>query len=114
MSAGEHSAAPRSPQTAAMNMQAVQAAFDAAYTKDPRDGLTITHTTEDGKLCIEVRHVNVEGDVHGFDVVAQPTEAEGKTAEEVGRDMAEVVERELAYAQLPAQDENGDFRRIVV
>ena len=97
-----------------MNPQDILTAFNAAYTKDPRDGLTITHDTEDGKLRIQVRHVDVEGDVHGFDVVAQPTEAEGKSAEEVGRDMAEVVERELAYAQLPAQDENGDFRRIVV
>ena len=97
-----------------MNLQDALTAFDAAYTKDPRDGLTITPSVQGGELRVEVRHLDADGETRGFNVVAQPTAAEGKTAEEVGRNVAEVVERELAYGQLPAQDEQGEYKRIVV
>ena len=97
-----------------MNLQDALTAFNAAYTQDPRDGLSVTPSVEGAELRVEVRHLDADGETRGFNVVAQPTEAEGKSAEQVGQDVAEVVERELAYGQLPARGEDGDFKRIVV
>lgn len=97
-----------------MDLQAAQQAFEANYRQDPRDGLTVTASTESGELRVEVRHLDADGETRGFTVVAQPTEGEDKSAEDVGRDVAEVVERELAYGQLPARGDDGDYRRIVV
>lgn len=96
-----------------MNLQDVLAAFQAAYTPDPREGLSLTHEVMDGKLQIEVRHQDQDA-LRGFDVVAEPLETEQRSAADLGRDMAEVVVRELAYGQLSAVDEDGDFKRIVV
>lgn len=100
--------------TTPVNPQEILQAFQAAYHQDPRDGLTVTPSVEGGELRVEVRHVDADGQTHGFDVVAQPTPAEGKSAEDVGRDVAEVVERELAYGQLPARNDEGEYKRIVV
>ncbi|SEI85909.1 hypothetical protein SAMN04488058_10263 [Deinococcus reticulitermitis] len=97
-----------------MDLNAAQQAFEANYQQDPRDGLTVTASTGDGELRVEVRHLDADGETRGFTVVAQPTEGEDKSAEDVGRDVAEVVERELAYGQLPARGEDGEYRRIVV
>ncbi|UQN05733.1 hypothetical protein [Deinococcus sp. QL22] len=95
-----------------MNLQDVVSAFETAYTPDPREGLSVTHVM-DGKLQIEVRHQDQDA-LRGFDVVAEPLETEQRNAADLGRDMAEVVARELAYGQLSAVDEEGNFKRIVV
>lgn len=97
-----------------MNLQDVLEAFQAAYRPDPRDGLTVTPQVQEGEVQVEVRHKDADGTLRGFDVVAMPTEAEGKSAQEVGQNVAEVVERELGYGQLGAQGEDGTFKRIVV
>lgn len=100
--------------TTPMNPQEMLEAFQAAYKQDPRDGLTVTPGVEGGELRVEVRHLDADGEVRGFDVVAQPAPTEDRSAAEVGQAVAEVVERELAYGQLPARDEQGEFKRIVV
>ncbi|WP_261663445.1 hypothetical protein [Deinococcus sp. Marseille-Q6407] len=97
-----------------MNISDIQQAFDAAYTKDPRDGLTINHSSEEGHFRVEVRHQDTDGNLRGFDVVAEPTPAEERSADDIGQAMAQVVEQELAYGQLPARGDDGEFRRIVV
>ncbi|MFC6591396.1 hypothetical protein ACFP81_04800 [Deinococcus lacus] len=97
-----------------MNISDLQQAFDAAYTKDPREGLTIRHSQEDGHFRIEVRHQDADGELRGFDVVIMPTEGEDRSAEDYGQAAAQVVEQELAYGQLPARGEDGTFKRIVV
>lgn len=97
-----------------MNLQDALSAFQAAYQQDPRDGLTVTPSVEGGELRVEVRHVDADGQTHGFDVVAQPAPSENRSAAEVGQAVAEVVERELGYGQLPARDDEGEFKRIVV
>ncbi|ANE43332.1 hypothetical protein [Deinococcus puniceus] len=96
-----------------MNLQDVVTAFESAYTPDPREGLSVTHEVMEGKLQIEVRHQDQDA-LRGFDVVAEPLETEHRSAADLGRDMAEVVARELAYGQLSAVDEEGKFKRIVV
>ncbi|MFB9993971.1 hypothetical protein ACFFLM_18610 [Deinococcus oregonensis] len=96
-----------------MNLHDVLTAFETAYTPDPREGLSVTHSVLDSKLQIEVRHQD-QNALRGFDVVAEPLETEQRSADELGRDMAEVVARELAYGQLSAVDEEGSFKRIVV
>ena len=97
-----------------MNLSDALSAFEAAYRQDPRDGLSVTPSVQGGELHVEVRHKDADGELRGFDVVAQPTEAEEKSAQDVGRDVAEVVERELGYGQLPARGEDGSFKRVVV
>lgn len=97
-----------------MNNQDIQQAFEAAYQQDPRDGLTVNHIIEDGHFRVEVRHQDVDGNLRGFNVVAEPTEAEERSAGDIGQAMAQVVAQELAYGQLPARDEGGEFKRIVV
>ncbi|WP_229723551.1 hypothetical protein [Deinococcus aerolatus] len=62
---------------------------------------------------VSVRFQDVDAE-RGFDVVAEPLPSEHRSAEELGQAVAEVVSRELMYAQLPARDEQGDFKRIVV
>lgn len=95
-------------------MTEIQQAFDAAYTKAPRDGLSLNHSQEDGLLRIEVRHQDADGELRGFDVVVQPTEGEERSATDYGEAAAQVVEQELAYGQLPARGDDGEFKRIVV
>ncbi|MDO4264702.1 MAG: hypothetical protein Q4C67_10945 [Deinococcus sp.] len=97
-----------------MNITEIGQAFDASYTKDPRDGLTIRHSSEEGQLRIEVRHQDADGELRGFDVVVMPTDADERTAEDYGQAAAQVVEQELAYGQLPARGDDGEFKRIVV
>lgn len=97
-----------------MNLQDIQTAFEAAYHQDPRDGLTVTPQVGTGDFTVLVRHKDADGTTRGFDVVAQPTGAEGKSAAQVGQEVAEVVERELGYGQLSAAGEDGTFKRIVV
>lgn len=100
--------------TTPMNPQEMLQAFQTAYKQDPRDGLTVTPGVEGGELRVEVRHLDADGELRGFDVVAQPAPSEDRSAAEVGQAVAEVVERELGYGQLPARDEQGEFKRIVV
>lgn len=97
-----------------MNLNDVQQAFQSAYQQDPRDGLTVTPQVNEGDFTVQVRHLDADGEMRGFDVVAQPTAAEGKSAQEVGQDVAEVTQRELGYGQLSAADDQGEFKRIVV
>lgn len=97
-----------------MDNAAIQQAFEAAYQPDPREGLTVRPTHQGADFAIEVRHKDADGTLRGFDVVAQPTQAEGKSAQDVGQEMAQVVGRELGQGQLPARGDDGTFRRIVV
>lgn len=97
-----------------MNLQDIQTAFEGAYKKDPRDGLTVTPQVGAGDFTVLVRHKDADGTLRGFDVVAQPTASEEKSAQQVGQEVAEVVERELGYGQLSAAGEDGTFKRIVV
>ncbi|WP_135228142.1 hypothetical protein [Deinococcus fonticola] len=97
-----------------MNLSDVQTAFQSAYRPDPRDGLTVTPQVNAGDFTVQVRYLDADGELRGFDVVAQPTPSEGRSAPEVGLNVAEVVARELAYGQLSAADEEGQFKRIVV
>ncbi|ADY27819.1 hypothetical protein Deipr_2723 (plasmid) [Deinococcus proteolyticus MRP] len=75
-----------------MNITEIQQAFDAAYTQDPRDGLTIQHASEEGQLRIEVRHKDADGELRGFDVVVMPTDADERTAQDYGQAAAQVYE----------------------
>ena len=97
-----------------MNLSDVHQAFQTAYRQDPRDGLTVTPQVNEGDFTVQVRHIDADGETRGFDVIAQPTDAEGKSAQELGQDVAEVVERELGYGQLSAAAEDGTYKRIVV
>lgn len=97
-----------------MNLQDIQTAFQAAYRPDPREGLSVTPQVGSGDFTVLVRHKDADGTTRGFDVVAQPTDGEEKTAEQVGQEVAEVVARELGYGQLSAAGEDGTFKRIVV
>ena len=101
-------------QTDSMNLQDALNAFNSSYKQEPRDGLTVTPSASEGELKVEVRHKDADGELRGFDVVAQPTAAEEKSAQQLGQDVAEVVERELGYGQLSAAGEDGSFKRIVV
>lgn len=96
-----------------MDLQAALTAFHATYQSDPREGLTVTPQVEGGVLSVRVRHQDGET-LRGFDVVAEPLASEERGADDLGRDVAEVVERELAHGQLSATDEAGQFKRIVV
>lgn len=96
-----------------MNLEDVKAAFQSAYKPSPREGLSTETLIQGGELHVQVRWQDVD-ELRGFDVVAMPVEGEEKSAEEVGQDIAQVVEQELAYGQLPARDESGEFKRIVV
>lgn len=96
-----------------MNLHDAQSAFESAYQPDPREGLMVTPAVSGEELRVQVRFQDVDA-LRGFDVVAQPLASEGRSAEEVGRAVAEVVQRELMYAQLPAAHDDGSFRRVVV
>jgi len=96
-----------------MDLQAALNAFNTSYTPDEREGLTVTPTIEGGRLSVTVRHQDGET-LRGFDVVAEPLANEERTASDLGKDVAEVVARELAYGQLSATDAEGQYKRIVV
>ena len=96
-----------------MDLQEALQAFRTAYTPAPREGLTVNAHVEGSAFSVQVRHQ--DGDtLRGFDVVAEPLESEERGADQLGRDVAEVVQRELAYGQLSAADDAGHFKRIVV
>ncbi|WP_019585422.1 hypothetical protein [Deinococcus apachensis] len=99
--------------TARMNLQDTLTAFQAAFTYDHPEGLTITPHVDDGTFRVEVRHQDVNA-LRGFDVIAEPLESEKRDAVQLGEDVARVVEQELMYGQLPVVGEDGAFRRIVV
>lgn len=96
-----------------MNLEDALLAFRAAFTYDHPEGLKIEPRVEGGTLRVEVRHQDVNA-VRGFDVVAEPLESEERDAVQLGEDVARVVEQELMYGQLPAQNEEGNFKRVVV
>jgi len=96
-----------------MNLSSVLDAFQAALQLDLREGLSVTPHVTDNQLQVQVRHQDTDA-LRGFDVVAEPLSSEQRNAEEVGGAVAEVVARELAYGQLPAVDDAGQFKRIVV
>ena len=100
-------------QTEAMDLQDALTAFQDAYRPDPREGLSVTPQVQGGALSAKVRHQDGET-LRGFDVVAEPLPSERRSAAELGRDVAEVVHRELAFGQLAATDDQGAFKRIVV
>ncbi|MDL2344386.1 hypothetical protein QOL99_09490 [Deinococcus sp. MIMF12] len=99
--------------TAPVNLQEALAAFRAAFTYEHPEGLRITPQVAGDELRVEVRHQDVDA-LRGFDVVAQPLETEERGAQQLGEDIARVVEQELTYGQLPVVGEDGAFRRIVV
>ncbi|WP_034383425.1 hypothetical protein [Deinococcus sp. YIM 77859] len=99
--------------TARLNLQEALEAFQSAFNSDHPEGVTITPRVEDSTLYIEVRTQDVNAR-RGFDVVAEPLESEGRSARQLGEDLARVVEQELMYGQLPAVGEDGAYRRIVV
>ena len=93
-----------------MNLQdALAPALESLH----RDDVTITPSTREGELRVEVRSTDVDA-LRGFDVVAMPLPSEAKTPGDLARDITEVVQRELMYGQLAAKDEGGEFKRIVV
>lgn len=98
-----------------MDLPAAQAAFDSAFNAQQhgREGLKVVSGIDGGTLRVSVRFQDVDTE-RGFDVVAEPLASEHRGAEQLGQEVAEVVGRELMYGQLPARDEQGDFRRIVV
>ncbi len=98
-----------------MDLQAAQTAFESAFDahKHGREGLNVVPEVNGGAFHVSVRFQDVDAE-RGFDVVAEPLPSEHRSAEELGQAVAEVVKRELMYGQLPARDEQGDFRRIVV
>lgn len=99
--------------TARLNLQDALTAFQTAFTYEHPEGLTIDPRVEGGTLRIEVRHQDVNA-LRGFDVIAEPLESEERGAQQLGEDIARVVEQELMYGQLPAVGEDGAYRRIVV
>lgn len=96
-----------------MDLQRALTAFQTAYQPDPREGLTVSPEVVGQTLKVQVRHQDQEM-LRGFDVVAEPLETEGRSADELGRNVAEVVARELSYGQLSAVGEDGQFKRVVV
>ncbi|GAA4012858.1 hypothetical protein GCM10022631_25710 [Deinococcus rubellus] len=98
-----------------MDLQAVQTAFESAFhaQQHGREGLNTTPQVSGGTFHVAVRFQDVDTE-RGFDVVAEPLPSEHRSAEQLGQEVAEVVKRELMYGQLPARDEHGDFRRVVV
>ncbi len=112
--AAERISAARSRETTGMDLQAAQSAFESAFDaeKHGREGLKVMAETG-STFHVSVRFKDVDAE-RGFDVVAEPLPSEDRSAGQLGQAVAEVVQRELMYGQLPAQDENGDFRRIVV
>lgn len=96
-----------------MNLEDALLAFRAAFTYDHPEGLTIDSRVEGGTLRVEVRNQDVDA-LRGFDVVAEPLPGEDRDAVQLGEDVARVVEQELMYGQLSAQDEEGKFKRVVV
>lgn len=96
-----------------MDLHAALTAFQAAYQPDPREGLNVTPSVSAQSLQVQVRHQDQDV-LRGFDVVAKPLDSEERGAAELGQSVAEVVARELAYGQLSAADEKGQFKRIVV
>ena len=99
--------------TAPVNLEEALAAFRTAFTYEHPEGFQITPQIAGDELRVEVRHQDVNA-LRGFDVVAQPLEAEERDAQQLGEDIARVVEQELMYGQLPVVGEDGAFRRIVV
>lgn len=104
-----------SDETTNMDLQVAQTAFESAFDthKHGREGLNIMPEVSGHTFHVSVRFQDVDAE-RGFDVVAEPLLSERRSAEELGQAVAEVVSRELMYAQLPARDEQGDFKRIVV
>ncbi|MFC4425322.1 hypothetical protein [Deinococcus navajonensis] len=96
-----------------VDLNAALAAFQSAFTYSHPEGLNITPSVRGHSAVVEVRHQDVDAR-RGFDVVAEPLETEERTAQQIGEDIARVVEQELMYGQLPAVGENGAYRRIVV
>ena len=99
--------------TARLNLQDALTAFQAAFTYEHPEGIQITPQVAGDELRVEVRHQDVNA-LRGFDVIAQPLETEERDAQQLGEDIARVVEQELMYGQLPAVGEDGAYRRIVV
>lgn len=95
------------------DFEQVRQSFESALKLDPRYGLTVSAQAENSEIRVTVRHQDVD-EMRGFDVVGKPTESEHKTPNELGQQIAEVVERELGYGQLPARGEDGTFKQIVV
>ncbi|ULH18220.1 hypothetical protein MF271_22380 (plasmid) [Deinococcus sp. KNUC1210] len=98
-----------------MDFQAARAAFDVAFDsqKHGREGLRVTPDVHASSFQVSVRFQDTDAE-RGFDVVAEPLPSEHRSAEQLGQAVAEVVQQELMYAQLPSRDEGGEFRRIVV
>ena len=96
-----------------MDFQRALTAFQTACQPDPREGLTVSPEVVGQTLQVRVRHQDQDVP-RGFDVVAEPLETEGRSADELGQAVAEVVARELAYGQLSAAAEDGQFKRVVV
>ncbi|WP_407571547.1 hypothetical protein [Deinococcus altitudinis] len=99
-----------------MDLQHALTAFQLAYqTADQgdRQGLSVRPEVTGQTFQVQVRHQDQDV-LRGFDVVAEPLESEGRSAAEIGQGVAEVVQRELAYGQLSAADEDGHFKRVVV
>lgn len=113
--AAERISAARSRETTGMDLQAAQSAFESVFDaeKHGREGLNVVAETGGDTFQVSVRFKDVDAE-RGFDVVAEPLPSEDRSAEQLGQAVAEVVQRELMYGQLPAQDEDGNFRRIVV
>ncbi|MFC4639393.1 hypothetical protein [Deinococcus hohokamensis] len=99
--------------TASLDLNAALAAFQTAFTYSHPEGLRIAPSVQGQVLRVEVRHQDVD-ERRGFDVVAEPLDTEQRTAQQLGEDIARVVEQELMYGQLPAVGDNGAYRRIVV
>ncbi|PNY82050.1 hypothetical protein [Deinococcus koreensis] len=99
--------------TAPLNLQDALAALTPALGELHRDDVTMTPSTREGELRVEVRSTDVDA-LRGFDVVAMPLPTEHKTPDELARNITEVIHRELMYGQLAAKDEDGEFKRIVV
>ncbi len=98
-----------------MDLQAAQTAFESAFNaqQDGREGLDVKPEVNGGAFQVSVRFQDVDTQ-RGFDVVAEPLPSEHRSAEQLGQEVAEVVQRELMYGQLAARDDQGDFKRIVV
>lgn len=88
-------------------------AFEEVLRLDPKDGLTVKAEVQGEELRVEVRHQDVD-ELRGFDVMARAAGNDQKTAEAIGREMAQVVERELGYGQLPACGDDGHYKHIMV
>ncbi|MGY2894905.1 hypothetical protein [Deinococcus sp. UYEF24] len=96
-----------------MDLQTALSAFQSAYQADPREGLSVSPEVVGQTFRVQVRHQDQDV-LRGFDVVAEPLDTEGRSPTEIGESVAEVVGRELAFGQLSAADEDGQFKRVVV